>query len=154
MSCTHLVAFLHLYCIHIVRMHPFSNACMLSASSRCWTPAMVVPNVRCHCCQRPTLAVGQIWFLKMLTLFYSLISMFYRSWHLLQPLCMQPNPCFGFTPRSCIVFHALHRFPCLASFSAFRTVFCARFGFSPCMSFALSGFPRSFVLSPASALGL
>ena len=40
----------------------------------------------------------------------------------------------------CIVFRPLHRFPCL------YIVFRAHVGFISCMSLALPGFPRSFVL--------
>ena len=70
-------------------------------------------------------------------------------------------------PHLCIVFCAftlfsayLHCFPCLASFSVpcivFRISHCFPHPlcFVACMSFALPGFPCSFVLSPASALGL
>ena len=134
MSCTSSIAFLHLHCIHIARMHLFSKPA-------CYLPLAGVGRQQC---QRPTLAttIASVQRLQLaearfqnanlisFTVFCILSLLFVQ-----QPPCMLPDPCFGFAPRFCIVFRTftlfsepLHCFLRLCIVFCTRTVFCACFG--------------------------
>ena len=127
MSSTHVAAHLHLYCIHIVRMHGFSNECMLSVCSRCWTLVFLASNA----CR---------WLTAVLKRRFHFIRRFLRF--IASLACCNPNACcpplcFDFAPR-------------FASFSALCPVFCILH----CFPAPLHGFPHPFALLSAFCIVL